>query len=178
MNRILPIAAAAAAVMLFAGTAQAQQRMQGASPWYAELGYTGLNVRDSGFEASPQAIRGIIGYNFHPNLGVEAMAAFGTNSDSDRGVEVKLRNAWGVFAKPRYEFNNVEVFGRLGWVRERTRASGFGITTNDSDSDFAWGVGANYNFNPRMYVGLDYIRYFDKGSSRVNGWTLGLGYRF
>lgn len=183
MKRFVPLAAVAAA-LLFGPAAQAQQRAAVApgttSPWYGELGYSWLDFRDNGigFRAKPQAIRGIVGYNFHPNFAGEAMAAFGTSDDSDRGVNVKLRSAYGLFLKPRMEFNNFEVFGRLGWARENARASFAGVSATGHDDDFAWGAGVNYNINPRTYVGVDYMRLLDKGSSRIDGWTVGVGYRF
>jgi opacity protein-like surface antigen len=180
VKRILPLAAATAALFLL-GTAQAQQRTTTPqSPLYGELGYSFLDLRDSslGLHANPQALRGIIGYSFHPNFAVEGMAAFGTSSDSDRGIDVKVRNMYGIFLKPKMQWNNVEAFARVGWAHERIRASALGLSASGSDSDFAYGVGANYNFSPRMYAGVDWMRYFDKNSTRIDGVTVNVGWRF
>jgi outer membrane autotransporter protein len=175
------IAIAAAAALLMLGTAQAQQRTA-ASPWYGELGYSFLNVESDGFDADPQALRGIIGYNFHPFFAFEGMAAFGTRADDVRiggvNVDFKLRNAFGVFVKPKYDFGNIEAFARLGWVRSEVRASALGASAEDDDDDFAYGVGLNYNFNPRTYVGADYMRYFNKDGATIDGLTISIGYRF
>jgi outer membrane autotransporter protein len=176
MQRIIPLAAATA---LMLGTAHAQMRAPAQTPWYGELGYMWLTVKtDPGFKANPQAVRGVIGYNFHPYFAAEGMAAFGTSSDSDRGVDIKLRNSYGIFAKPKYDFGNVEVFARLGWEHHRVRASGSGIRADESDSGFAWGAGANYNFNPRTYVGVDYLRLRKQNDVKIDGVTVNLGYRF
>ena len=163
------IAIAAAAALLMLGTAQAQQA-RATSPLYGELGYTFLNIEGRGLNTDPQALRGILGYGFHPNFAVEGMLAFGTQSDNN----VKLENAFGVFLKPKYDFGNVEAFARLGWVRSDVEVGAF----SDDDSDFAYGVGLNYNFNPRTYVGADYTRYFDKDGVQVDGFTISIGYRF
>jgi opacity protein-like surface antigen len=168
------IAIAAAAALMVLGTAQAQQR----SPLYGELGYSFLTFKSSGLDTNPQALRGIIGYTVHPNVAVEGMLALGTTSDSDRGVDIKLKHAVGLFVKPKYDFGNIEAFARLGWVRAKARASGGGITLTGSDDDFAYGVGANYNFNPKMYAGIDWMRYFNKDSTKIDGVTLSVGYRF
>jgi opacity protein-like surface antigen len=143
------IAIAAAAALVMAGAAQAQQRTP-ASPWYGELGYSFLQVKESstGFDATPQALRGIIGYNFHPYFAGEAMLSLGTSSDSDLGVDAKVKHAYGLFIKPKYDFNNFEVFGRLGWARTKVDVSVPGFSASGSDSDFAYGVGVNFNFNP------------------------------
>jgi outer membrane autotransporter protein len=168
---------AAASAFLAFGAAHAQQ--QQATPLYGELGYSFLR-HDSGlgFRTNPQALRGIIGYNVHPNLAVEGMAAFGTSDDSDNGFTSKLRHQYGVFAKPKYAFDNFEVFGRLGWMQSRIRTTSAAGTVNDSSGDFAWGLGVNYNLNPKTYVGVDYLRSYDKGNSKVDGVTIGVGYRF
>ncbi|HEX7891250.1 MAG TPA: porin family protein [Ramlibacter sp.] len=167
---------AAASAFLALASAHAQQQ---ASPLYGELGYSFLR-HDSGlgFRTNPQALRGIVGYNVHPNLAVEGMAALGTSDDSDNGFTSKMRHQIGVFAKPKYAFDNFEVFGRVGWVQSRLRTTSAAGTVNESGSDFAWGLGANYNINPKMYVGVDYMRTFDKGNSKVDGVTIGVGYRF
>ena len=165
------IAIAAAAALLMLGTAQAQQARPAASPLYGELGYSFLDVdADDGFNADPHALRGIVGYNFHPFFAAEGMLAFGTKSDEG----VKLRNAIGAFAKPKFNFGNVEVFGRLGWVRAKVRGDG----GSETDDDFAYGVGLNYSFNPRTYVGADWMRYFDKDGVKIDGLTLSVGFRF
>lgn len=169
------IAIAAAAALLMLGTAQAQQR----SPLYGEIGYSFNTVKaEGGFDANPQALRGIIGYNFHPYFAAEGMLAFGTSSDSDQGVDVKVRHAYGIFAKPKYDFGNIEVFGRLGWARTKVRGEVGGVTGDDSASDIAYGLGVNYSFNPKMYVGADWMRLRDKDGVKVDGLTISLGYRF
>lgn len=166
------IAIAAAAALLMLGTAHAQQR----SPLYGELGYSFQTIKaDGGFKANPQALRGIVGYNFHPNFAGEAMLQFGTSSDEDQGVDVKVDNAFGVFVKPKYDFGNIEAFGRLGWARTKVKVSGSG---SESENDFAWGLGVNYSFNPRMYVGADWMRLHDKDGVKIDGVTLNFGYRF
>lgn len=179
MKQVFCLAAAAAAAFI-AGGAQAQQMANPATPWSAEIGYSWLTVRESttGFRASPQAIRGIVGYAFHPNFAVEGLVAAGTRSDSDLGVDVKVRDAFAVFVKPKYNFDNVEVFARLGWARTSVRLSALGGSVSDSDDDFAWGAGINYNFNPRMYAGIDYLRLHNRDSARIDGVTLNVGWRF
>ena len=168
------IAIAAAAALMMLGTAQAQQR----SPLYGELGYTFLQYKADGFKANPQAIRGIVGYDLHQYFAAEGMLMFGTSDDSDAGTNVKLRHAFGIFAKPKYDFGNIEAFGRLGWVRTNTRVRDFTGSDNQSDSDFAYGIGANYRFNPKMSVGLDWMRLQDKDGGKIDGVTVNFGYRF
>lgn len=185
MKRIV-IAAAAAFAMLGAAQAQTQP-----SPFYGELGYTFLKLKEEGISTRNGAIRGIFGYAFHPNIAVEGMVGFAVNDDNETfvdptfgpvDVKVKVQNSYGIFIKPKYNFNQVEVFGRLGWTRSKIKVTaniaGASGSASDSDNDFAYGAGVNYNINPRTYVGLDYMRYYSKEGTKVDGLTLGVGYRF
>jgi outer membrane autotransporter protein len=182
------LAVAAASMLLVLGSAHAQTRPAG--PLYGEVGYTFMQVDDGGVKTNPGSIRGVIGYDFHPYFAVEGMAAFGAGDDSTDttvgGVAVHVTEKsdyqFGIFVKPKYDFQNVELFGRLGWAQTHLKrtASGGGVSVDASDtgSDFAWGLGVNYRFNPKMYVGVDYLRYYDKGGVTIDGWTVGFGYRF
>jgi outer membrane autotransporter protein len=66
------------------------------------------------------------------------------------------------------------VFARLGFARTNVGLSTGDVTSND----FAYGVGVKYNVTPKVNVGLDYTRLADKDGVKVDGVTLGLGYRF
>ena len=166
---------ATAASLFLMGAAEAQMTR---APLYGELGYSFLNVENFGRDADPQALRGIIGYQFHPLLSVEAMAAFGTSSDDVGNADLELRNAFGLYLRPKWSTQNVELFARLGWGHTEVRTSFPGGSTTDHDDAFSYGVGLNYNFNPRMYVGADWMRYTKVDHLKVEGFTISLGYRF
>jgi opacity protein-like surface antigen len=184
------IAIAATAVLAMLGTsAQAQTKT---SPLYGEVGYTFVKIKPEGSESAKLgALRGIVGYDLHPNIAVEGMLAFGVNDDKESfdvgGVTVnaklELQNAYGIYVKPKFNpTKELELFGRLGYARTKLKATvsalGFSESASDSDSDFSYGAGLKYNFDPRMSVGLDYMRYFDKDGVKIDGVTVGFGYRF
>jgi opacity protein-like surface antigen len=181
MKRIA-IAAATALVML--GSAQAQTR----SPLYGEVGYSFLEFKDDAgtIKVNPGAIRGIIGYEFHPNFAAEALLGFGVRSDSATvsgvDLDVKVRDMAGAYIKPKYDLGAGEVFARLGWTRTNSRvtasAGGASASGSATDSDFSYGIGANYRFNPRMNVGIDWMRYSNKDGGKIQGFTVSLGYHF
>jgi opacity protein-like surface antigen len=178
---------AAAAALLAVGSAHAQ--MMSMSSVYGELGYTFLKIDAAGTSSRPGAIRGVLGWDFHPMAAAEFMLAGGVNDDDKTGsvngiptdVNVKMPNMYGVFVKPKYVMNQFELFGRLGFAHTRVKARSTNnglVDTNQSDNDFAFGLGANYRFNPKMYVGLDWMRYSNQSGHKVDGMTLGFGYRF
>lgn len=165
--------AAAAATLLVGVAAHAQQAPTG-SPLYGELGYSWTQIHSNGAKATPGAVRGIIGYDLHPNLAVEGMLESGTKQDTDNGVSAKIKSSYGLFLKPKYDIGNTEVFARAGWDRTNVNLS----TGDVSSNNFAYGVGVQYNITPRVNVGLDYMRLADKNGVRADGVTLGVGYHF
>ena len=168
------IAIAAAAASLLVGVAAHAQQAPATSPLYGELGYSWTQIHGNGFKATPGAVRGILGYDLHPNVAVEGMLEGGTGTDTDNGVSAKLKSSYGVFVKPKYDFGNTEVFARVGFAR-----TNLALSTGDvSSNDFAYGVGVKYNVTPRVNVGVDYTRLADKNGVKADGVTLGLGYRF
>ena len=166
-------AIAAAAALLLAGNAQAQS----APAWYGELGYTFLKIDAGGTSFRPGAIRGLLGYAFHPMFAVEGMLAGGVSDDTKNTpvpVTLKMNSMYGIFVRPRYVYQTFEGFARIGWAHTDVDFR----NVSDSDSDFAWGLGANWYFDPRMYVGADWMRYSNQSNHHVDGLTFSFGYRW
>jgi len=182
--------AAAAAFLGLGGSAQAQSMPQfSTSGLYGELGYTFMKIDAAGTSMRPGAIRGVLGYDFHPNFAGEFMLAGGVSDDSRDGtvngvpttVNVDFRTMYGLFVKGKYNWNQVELFGRAGYAHTRVKLKSTNnnlVDSNQSDNDFAWGLGVNYHFDPRMYVGLDWMRYSNQSGHKVDGLTLGFGYHW
>lgn len=167
--------ATAAVISLAAAGAQAQL--------YGELGYTDIRSKFSidGDEYKPHlgALNGVLGYGVHPNLAVEGMLALGVKDDTVGGVKLELQHSYGLFVKPRVMVSPaVELFGRIGYMESKVKASALGISARDSDGDWAYGLGANYYFQPDTYGTLSYMRLYDKDGERVDGLTLGVGMKF
>lgn len=183
-------AAAAAALLLLAAGAHAQMRPAPmASGWYGELGYTFLRIDAGSDTARPGAIRGIIGYDFHPMLAFEGMLGGGVADDDTSttvsgvpaNLNVKAKSMYGLWVKPKYNWEQFEFFARLGWahtkVEVESRTVGVAGSTQ-SDDDFAYGIGANWRFSPAWYAGIDWMRYSGQSGHKVDGLTLGVGYRW
>lgn len=177
MKKIAMIAAA----VLACGAAQAQTN---ASPIYGEIGYSLLSADVVGTDFDLGAVRGILGYEVHPNVALEAMFAFGTSDDSvsDGGntVKLKLENSYGFYVKPKMNVSeDLEVFGRIGFAESKLNATLVGEFSNsDSDNDVSFGIGMKYGFSKSMYGVVDYMRYYNKDDVKVDGFTLGIGYKF
>ncbi|AMO23568.1 hypothetical protein UC35_12545 [Ramlibacter tataouinensis] len=165
------------------GSAQAQMTMPqwSTAGLYGELGYTQLKIDAFGTSLRPGAIRGIIGYDFHPFFAVEAAGAWGIDDD-DKGiaiggvptsVQAKLDYMYGLWVKPKYAYQQFEFFGRLGYAHTKVEVDRTGfIGRTEGQDDFAWGLGANYRFTPNAYVGIDWMRYSNQSNSHVDGLTI------
>ena len=193
------IAIAAASVLLMAGAAQAQSARQ-VGGTYAEIGYTQMKLSGDGDSLKPGALRGIFGYEFHPNAAVEGMLALGIRNEersesintgfgvATATAKVKLKNAYGIYVKPKTNVSDaLEVFGRLGYTHASFKADatvslpGVGsqsFSDSGSEGGVSYGLGANYKFSPTTYVGVDYMRYYKKDGVTVDGFTVGVGFRF
>jgi len=181
------LAAAAAFLLLGGSAAQAQMAMPPAL--YGELGYMWMRVNALGERASPGAVRGLIGYDFHPYFAGEAWIAGGVNDDSTNvnvngiqgNVNVKTRAMYGLFIKPKYQWQQAELFARLGWAHTAidvdSRTAGIS-SSRQRDNDFAWGGGVNFRFDRNWYAGLDWVRYSQQSSHHVDGFTLSAGYHW
>jgi opacity protein-like surface antigen len=178
MKKTIALVAASAA-LLFAGAAQAQMRVATTSPLYGELGYTFMKFKaDGGPSFNTGLVRGIVGYEFHPNFAGELMLAAGTKDDTSSGVTIDPRSAIGLYLKPKTNLGGVEVFGRLGWTQVRANVSAVGVSGSGHDNDFSYGFGANINVAPRWTVGADWMRYTKKDGLATEGPTVSVGYRF
>ena len=94
-------------------------------------------------------------------------------------AKLKIDNSFGVFLKPKAMLNeNIEIFGRLGYMNSKLTASGAGLSLSDSDSGFAYGLGANYYVNKNTYLTVSYLNAYDKDSTTISGVTFGLGTKF
>lgn len=184
------LSALAAATALFASASVHAQRAQTFNPSvYAEIGYTHSNVKISDgadtVKFSPGAVSGVFGYKFTPNLSVEGLLGLGMGKDNitlngvDSGVDGKVKSTFGVFLRPSFDINeNVELFGRVGWVRSKVEISDSTSSANGSDTDFAYGIGANFNLSNTTYIQAGWMQYLNKDGAKIDGLNVSYGMRF
>jgi len=169
---------------LAAGAVQAQTSPQGdAGAFYGEIGYTGLTYKAPEVKTHPGGVRLIGGYEFHPNMAVEfigLLSAKESTFTSDGGpVKLKVDSVRGLFLKPKVAVTpEVELFGRLGYARTKTKFSGDQGTGSESGNSAAYGVGAAYAINKRVSLNFDYMSYSNRDNIRIQGPTLGVGIKF
>ena len=167
-----------AAVALVATATQAQTV-------YGEVGYMSTEFSDSvggiGFSAKPNAVRGIVGYEIGPMLSFEGMLALGAGSETLRiaginsGLGLKIDNMIGAFVKPKLPVGDVfELFGRAGYVSSKLTLDG----DSDREGSLAYGLGGSFKMTPALSLNVDYMIYHKKDDAKIDGYSVGLNYRF
>jgi len=140
---MLKIAAisAVALVAAFAGAAQAQD----SGKYYVEGGYANVQFQDENFGAANFGA----GIKFNKYFGAEANVAFGiseqTLTDGTSSVDAKVDNIVAAYLVGSYPVSaNVELLGRIGFLRGEMSGKAGGIKVSIDDDAFAAGVGVRY----------------------------------
>ncbi len=152
---------------------------------YAEVGYTPLSLEASvvgvDVASDPSAVRGLVGYELGPYLALEGMVGFGVADDDitgngfSSGLKGKVDNMFGVYAKPKLPIApDFDLFGRVGFASTKLSVAGDSAT----ESSLSWGLGASYRINEQLSINGDYMVYHDKDDVTIDGFTVGVGFRF
>ena len=155
--------------------------------FYVEGAYNATQIHVDGvnMKLKPSALSGIVGYDLHPNFAVEGMLALGAGSDSamipgdNVALTAKYKSAYGVYAKPRYQLTpELEVFARLGYLKSKLEFSAAGYSESGSGSSTSWGLGGNYAIDKQLYLTASYMNFYKKDGLKIDGFNLGVGYKF
>lgn len=123
-------------VAAFAGTAQAQDT----GKYYVEAGYANIKSGDNYGAANLGA-----GVKFSKHFAVEANAALGITERKYGDVTAKVDSVLGGYLVGSYPVSeNVEVLGRVGYVRRTIKADMLGYDISEADNAVAVGIGARY----------------------------------
>lgn len=156
---------------------------------YGELGLSLLSYKVSsyGISSRPVMLRAIAGYDFHPNLALEAMLGLGLGGRSGVGYygstySVSAGTMIGAYAKPRLTMGDIEVFGRVGVTNTSSSVRGYNGT--DGGASFSYGAGVKYMTqwaamgNRDISVNADYMSYYSGSGLKYTGFTFGAGLQF
>jgi hypothetical protein len=181
MKKMIRFLSVTAVLATAAAAAQAQV--------YVEGSVTGLTAKESvsgvNYKSKPSTFSGLVGYNVHPNVDVEGYLALGagetdiTSNGVSTGDKLKAKSSFGVFVKPKVMVSpELEVFGRLGFLENKYDTIVGKSSSRTTNGSAAFGVGANYYFDKRTYVTGSYMNYNNKDGFKVNGLSIGVGYKF
>lgn len=167
-------------LLVASAAAQAQKAQE---PLYGELAISPLRLKSDGESIHFTSVRGIIGYELHPNVAIEGHLGLGVNSHSGtfegEPYKARLQHMLGVYAKPKAILTpDVEVFARLGYARTKIKITFPGDTSSETDSGASYGLGLAYRITPRWSAVADYMRYHANDGARLHGYSVGLRLQF
>ena len=132
-------------------------------------------IDESGLD-DPTAFGAYAGYNFTPNIGVEAEYV-GSSDETVDGTNLDYNlKTYGLYGTYRYAFPTTNIYakGKLGVAKTELEVDGNGGEFTSDDTGLAGGVGVGYNVTPAVAVELEY----DFLASDVDLLTVGASYKF
>lgn len=158
---------------------------------YFESSYTVLDTSDSilGNFTLP-TLKATLGKSLHENLDGELTFATGISDSSELRTspsglarfDANLRTAYGLYLRPKVMLeDSIELFARIGYFRGKYDVSAHGAVdwaTQARGGSFSHGLGVKIDLSKDYYFVGDYMRYYARSNGTIDGFSLGLGYRF
>ncbi len=173
-------------VLLAAGASVHAQTQKPVNPWYGELAYAPVKIKQVDVTGSTaKNLRGIVGYELHPHVALEGLLSLGVGDASATvsgdPVDTRVDRVVGLYVKPKLAVSqDIELFARLGYARTKVTSTltATGEAESESVSDVSYGLGASYRINERWSAVVDYMHYSEKYGTRLQGWAVGLRLKF
>ena len=159
---LVAVLGGAAMVLSTGALAQKQAATQG---FYVGGDFGKFDIADE----DDTAFKILGGYQFHRNFSAEF--SYGNLFDKS-GVEITTWELVGVGTFPLG--NNLSVLGKLGFAMWDADAGIFG---SDDGTDLTFGVGVQYDLNPKLAIRGQWQRY-DVSDEDADLFSIGLIYRF
>lgn len=181
-NKLLGVAA----VMLGVSFGASAQSRVYTEATYLQLASTS-HVSSGTTSSDGQVVAAISGYQLDENFSVEGMLGTGASSSDVKlngstqstPVTSKLNLAYGVYARAKAALTtDADVFVRVGRSGWQGTASTSSASVSNNLYDWTYSAGVNYSINKSTYVTGSWVKAYDKNSIKVDGWSLGVGYRF
>ena len=153
-------------------------------------GYAGLNYvlaeydHDYGVDADLGAVGIKVGVDINDYLGAEMRAGLGVDDDSvnylTSEINVELNYYYGVYMRPKYKIDQIQIYGVLGFTKAEFEASAFGSSEKDDDTYFSYGIGLEWFFYDNISASVEYMKHLDADESDwdFKSFNIGLTYYF
>lgn len=178
-GRALFIAAVCSASVAGADSAFADVYRSGSAGVYASLGYNFITIDDGLDQLDVSTVSARLGVQPHPFFGIEGRFGFSADESRLGGVDYALDNTAGAYAvlnlANESPITPYFLFGVSHIEIEATSSAG---TTTEEDSDFSFGAGIDVEMVPGVSGNIEYLQYYDNGTTVVDGIGLGVTFRF
>ena len=173
-----------------------QTQTEATTNYYGELGFVGLRGKNpklfTGGSFKPSMLRGVLGTSFTPWLNGELMLGVGVNGDkvlqlapAPTSVNAEVKTLLGVYATPTLKLSSGKLFARLGYANitfSDAKVPGAGpIATQgifSKHDSLSWGLGGSFDLGNNLSLNADYMTYYKRKGEKLDGFTVGLGYKF
>ena len=173
----LMLGLSAAPLMAVSQSAFADVYKSGGGSLYAGLNYSFMNIENGSVDVGTLSAK--VGGLVSPFFGLEARAGFGVDDDRIGGVDYSLDNFFGGYATLNLANESPATpYVIFGVTRVEVEAKSFLGTTTEDESDFSYGAGVNVELAPEVSGNVEYMRYYDKDGSTVDGLGLGVTFNF
>ncbi|MFT3906111.1 MAG: porin family protein [Steroidobacteraceae bacterium] len=181
-------ASVAAASLATAGTARAADYFSNFNGLYLGGQFSQFDYQEHGYDsATPSALGFLVGYDFNPNLALEARVGSGLSSDgvpSGDGVNdvtFKLKSYSTLALKGTLPISDIfGVYGLLGVSNARVQATYLGAEARSADSGASYGFGVEFTLGPARNLGLsaEWTRILSTSDYSLDQLSVGLRLRF
>ena len=169
---------AAGALALFIPAAASAQTFS-PTTWYGNVGYAGTSIE--GVDLG--AIQGRLGARFGRFVGIEGELSVSVQGDTvvsqNVPVDIDLNHAEAVYlvgyAPISPEF---DLMARVGYGHAEISGSNGNVNVDAGDDAFAYGVAAQYHFDGRNGVRVDYTRHDFQDGGDADVWSVAYSRRF
>ncbi|SDW66784.1 outer membrane beta-barrel protein [Marinobacter mobilis] len=146
---------------------------------YGGINYTFITIDSGNEDADVGVLGGKVGVLATPFFGVEARGGFGVDDDRAGGADVSLDNYFGGYATLNLANESPATpYAIFGFTRVEVEREGFFTRVTEDESDFSYGLGVNVEMAPQVSGNIEYMRYFDKNDTTVDGLGLGVTVHF
>lgn len=178
-NLALALGLSAAALATTTPATAADIYKSGGAGVYGGLNYTFFNIDSGHADADVGALAAKVGVLATPFFGVEARGGFGVDDDRVGSADVSLDNYFGGYATLNLANDSPATpYAIFGLTRVEIEREGLLTTTTEDESDFSYGLGVNVEMAPQVSGNIEYMRYFDKNDTTVDGLGLGVTVQF
>ena len=102
-----------------------------------------------------------------------------TSSEWEPDVDIELDSMFGAYVRGGLQAaDSFYPYVALGYTRGEVTASVPGFSTSESESDISFGFGADVDINKKLTLNIEYMNYFDKDGTEVDGFSFGVVTKF
>jgi hypothetical protein len=122
-------------------------------------GYGTLGATHNQSGADNTTIQGRLGARFGQYVGVEGELSGGVDGDSSAGTKTKLKHQEAIYGVGFLPVSpNIDLLARVGYGNTEFRNRTGGVTTTPDVKSWNYGVGAQYAFDDKNGIRVDYTK--------------------